>query len=176
LTFTKAGNANFDPAPNVARTIRIVSSLETNSEESPAGLGTEIIKGDVSVTLDGYNDDVSEAVCDADTSNEACIDENGFGVLDPESESRYVEVLLTITNNSTTTWVADQLALQIEDEIFDFTSVYSVDSLEGLELEPGDVITGSFFVLLPNELDSADALIIYGNTAEGVAFFFKAKS
>jgi hypothetical protein len=65
--------------------------------------------------------------------------------------------------------------LQFEDETFDFSSVYSVDSLEGLELEPGDVITGSFFVLLPNEIDSADALIIYGNTAEEVTFYFKAK-
>jgi len=174
LTFTKAGNANFEAAPNVARTIRIVSSLETNSEESPAGLGIEIIKGDVSVTLDGYNDDVSEAVCDADTSNEACIDENGFGVLDPESESRYVEVLLTITNNSTTTWIADQITLQIDGETFNFTSVYSIESLEGLELEPGYMVTGSFYVLLPNEIDSADPLIIYGSTEDEVIFFFNA--
>jgi hypothetical protein len=84
--------------------------------------------------------------------------------------------VLNIKNASKTTWVADQLTLQIEDETFDFSSVYSVDSLEGLELEPGDVITGSFFVLLPNEVDSADALIIYGNTEEEVTFFFKAKS
>ena len=65
--------------------------------------------------------------------------------------------------------------MQFNDEIFDFSSVYSVDSLEGLELEPGDVITGSYFVLVPNEIDSSDALIIYGNTGEEVTFFFKAK-
>jgi hypothetical protein len=83
--------------------------------------------------------------------------------------------VLTIKNANSTTWVADQLMLQFEDETFDFSSVYSVDSLEGLELEPGDVITGSFFVLLPNEIDLADVLIIYGNTEEEVTFFFKAK-
>jgi hypothetical protein len=174
LTFTKAGNANYEAAPAVARTIRIISGLATGSEESPADFGTEIIKGDISVTVDGINDDVSDVVCEAETSNEACVDEDGSGVLDPDSESRYVEVLLTITNNSKTTWTADQLTLQIEDESFDFTSVYSIDSLEGLELEPSDSITGSFFVLLPNEIDSADALIIYGNSEEETTFFFKA--
>ena len=174
LTFTKAGNANYEAAPAVARTIRIVSSSATGSEEGPADFGIEIIKGDISVTLDGINDDVSDAVCEAEASNEACIDEDGSGVLDPDSESRYVEITLTITNNSKTTWIADQLTLQIDGETFDFTSVYSIESLETVELEPGYVVTGSFYVLLPNEIDSADALIIYGNSEEETTFYFKA--
>ena len=174
LTFTKAGNANYEAAPAVARTIRIISSMATNSEENPADFGIEIIKGDISVTVDGINEEVSEAVCEADSSNEACIDEDGSGVLDPESESRYVEVILTIINDSKTTWIADQLTLQIDGETFYFTSVYSIDSLEGLELEPGYTVTGSFYVLLPNEIDSAESLIIYGNSEEETTFFFKA--
>ena len=174
LTFTKAGNANYEAAPAIARTIRIISSMATNSEENPADFGIEIIKGDISVTVDGINEEVSEAVCEADSSNEACIDEDGSGVLDPESESRYVEVILTIINDSKTTWIADQLTLQIDGETFYFTSVYSIDSLEGLELEPGYMVTGSFYVLLPNEIDSAESLIIYGNSEEETTFFFKA--
>ena len=174
LTFTKAGNANYEAAPAVARTIRIISSMATNSEENPADFGIEIIKGDISVTVDGINEEVSEAVCEAETANEACIDEDGSGVLDPESESRYVEVILTIINDSKTTWIADQLTLQIDGETFYFTSVYSIDSLEGLELEPGYTVTGSFYVLLPNEIDSAESLIVYGNSEEETTFFFKA--
>ena len=174
LTFTKAGNANYEAAPAIARTIRIISSMATNSEENPADFGIEIIKGDISVTVDGINEEVSEAVCEADSSNEACIDEDGSGVLDPESESRYVEVILTIINDSKTTWIADQLTLQIDGETFYFTSVYSIDSLEGLELEPGYMVTGSFYVLLPNEIESAESLIIYGNSEEETTFFFKA--
>ena len=174
LTFTKAGNANYEAAPAIARTIRIISSMATNSEENPADFGIEIIKGDISVTVDGINEEVSEAVCEADSSNEACIDEDGSGVLDPESESRYVEVILTIINDSKTTWIADQLTLQIDGETFYFTSVYSIDSLEGLELEPGYTVTGSFYVLLPNEIDSAESLIVYGNSEEETTFFFKA--
>jgi hypothetical protein len=174
LTFTRAGNANFEAAPDVARTIRIVSSLATNSEENPADFGTEVIKQGISVTVDAINEEVSEAICEADSSNEACIDEDGTGVLDAESESRYVEVVLTITNDSDSTWVADQLTLMFGDESFDFTSVYEIDSIEELELEAGESITGSYFVLLPDELDSAEALVIYGNTEEEVSFFFKA--
>jgi hypothetical protein len=60
------------------------------------------------------------------------------------------------------------------DDSYDFTPVYEIDTIEGLELEAGDSITGSYFVLLPNDLDSAESLIIYGNTEEEVSFFFKA--
>ena len=175
LSFNAAGNAYYEAAPTINRTIEIISSVGEGTEESPADIGMEVIKEGISVTVAAINDDVSDAICEADSSNEACIEEDGTGVLDAELNIRYVEVVLTIKNASDTTWIADQLTLQIEDESFDFSSVYSVDSLEGLELEPGDVITGSFFVLLPNELDSADALIIYGNTEEEVSFYFKAK-
>ena len=175
LTFTKAGNAFYEAAPTVNRTIEIISSVVSGTEESPAGLGEEVINAGISVTVDAINEEVSEAVCEAYSSNEACLDEDGVGFLDTESESRYVEVVLTITNNSDATWVADQLTLQFGDESFEFTSVYEIDTIEGLELEAGDSITGSYFVLLPNELDSAEALVIYGNTEEEVSFFFKAK-
>ena len=174
LSFNAAGNAYYEAAPTINRTIEIISSVGEGTEESPADIGMEVIKEGISVTVGAINDDVSDAICEADSSNEACIEEDGTGVLDAELNIRYVEIVLTVKNASDTTWIADQLTLQIEDEAFDFSSVYSVDSLEGLELEPGDVITGSFFVLLPNELDSADALIIYGNTEEEVSFFFKA--
>ena len=174
LSFNAAGNAYYEAAPTINRTIEIISSVGEGTEESPADIGMEVIKEGISVTVDAINEEVSDAICEADSSNEACIDEGGTGVLDTELDIRYVEVVLTVKNASDKTWIADQLTLQIEDEAFDFSSVYSVDSLEGLELEPGDVITGSFFVLLPNELDSADALIIYGNTEEEVTFFFKA--
>ena len=180
LTFTKAGNDNYDAAPTVNRTIEIITSeiITTEgdgTEESPAGLGVEIINAGISVTVSSINEEVSDAVCEADAANEACIDEDGTGVLDLELNNRYVEVVLTVTNNSESTWVADQFTLQFDEELFDFASVYNIDSLEGLELEAGDSISGSFYVLLPNELDSAQALIIYGNTEEEIKFFFKAK-
>ena len=190
ITASQAGDANYLPAPSITRSFEIVKitrSIEVEEYDAidlaeVGGLSLPFTKeADVpdvvisSVTVDAINEEVSDAICEADSSNEACIEEDGTGVLDAELNIRYVEIVLTVKNASDTTWIADQLTLQIEDEAFDFSSVYSVDSLEGLELEPGDVITGSFFVLLPNELDSADALIIYGNTEEEVSFYFKAK-
>ena len=179
LTFTKAGNDNYDAAPTVNRTIEIITSeiITTEgdgTEESPAGLGVEIINAGISVTVDSINEEVSDAVCEADAANEACLDEDGTGVFDPELGSRYVEVVLSVTNDSDAVWTADQLSLQIGDEVFDFTSVYNIDSLEGLELEAGDSISGSYFVLVPNELDSAEALVVYGNTEQEIKFYFKA--
>ena len=55
------------------------------------------------------------------------------------------------------------------------TTVYTIDSLDGLELEPGDGITGSYFVLIPNSAESAQALISYGDGNEATTFYFKAK-
>ena len=179
LTFTKAGNDNYDAAPTVNRTIEIIKSeiITTEgagTEESPAGLGVEVINAGISVTVDSINEEVSDAVCEADAANEACLDEDGTGVFDPELGSRYVEVVLSVTNDSDAVWTADQLSVQIGDEVFDFTSVYNIDSLEGLELEAGDSISGSYFVLVPNELDSAEALVVYGNTEQEIKFYFKA--
>ena len=174
LTFTKAGNDIYEAAPTVNRTIEIVTTEVVGTEDSPAGLGEEVINAGIAVTVDSINEEVSDAICEADAANEACLDEDGTGVFDPELGSRYVEVVLSITNDSDAVWMADQLSLQIGDEVFDFTSVYNIDSLEGLELEPGDSISGSYFVLLPDELDSAEALVIYGNTEEEITFFFKA--
>jgi len=175
LTFTRAGNAYYEAAPTVNRTIEIISSAGDGTEESPADFGTEVIKEGISVTVDAINEEVSEAVCEAYSSNEGCLDEDGVGFLDAELNARYVEVVLTVTNNSEATWIADQLTLMFGDDSYDFSSVYEIDTIEGLELEAGDSITGSYFVLLPNDLDSAESLIIYGNTEEEVSFFFKAK-
>ena len=175
ITFSKAGDGEYEDAKPVDVTFEIFSSAVLDGLANPAGLGEEVINAGVSVTVDAINEEVSEAVCEADSANEACLDEDGIGVFDPELGSRYVEIVLTVTNDSESTWIADQLTLQLGDETFDFTSVYTIDSMEGLELEPGDSITGSYFVLLPNELDSAQALIIYGNTEEEIFFFFKAK-
>ena len=174
LNFNKAGNDSYDAAPTVNRTIEIITSAVVGTEDSPAGLGEAVINAGISVTVDSINEEVSDAVCEADAANEACLDEDGTGVFDPELGSRYVEVVLSITNDSDAVWTADQLSLQIGDEVFDFTSVYNIDSLEGLELEPGDSISGSYFVLVPNELDSAEALVVYGNTEQEITFFFKA--
>ena len=180
LTFTKDGNDNYEAAPAVDLTIEIITSEiitteGSGTEESPADFGVEVINAGISVTVDAINEEVSDAICEAYSGNEACLDEDDMGVFDTETESRYVEVVLTITNESDSTWVADQLTLQFDDELFDFTSVFDIDSLEGLELEAGDSITGSYFVLLPNEIDSSEALIIYGNTEEEITFFFKAQ-
>jgi hypothetical protein len=173
LTFTKAGNDSYEAAPAVNRTIEIITSAVIGTQDSPAGLGEEVINAGIAVTVDSINEEVSDAVCEADAANEACLDEDGTGVFDPELGGRYVEVVLTITNDSNAVWTADQLTLQIGDEAFDFTSVSNIDSLEGLELEPGDSISGSYFVLVPNELDSAEAQVVYGNTEEEITFYFK---
>ena len=61
------------------------------------------------------------------------------------------------------------------DHNFPKTTVYTIDSLDGLELEPGDGITGSYFLLLPNNIDPSRTLISYGDGNEATTFYFKAK-
>ena len=176
LTFNKAGNDKFEAAPQVSTTIKIIQSAQPGDAANPAGLGVEVTKKDVTVTVDAINEEVSDAICEADSANESCMDEDGVGVFDPESESRYVEVVFTISNNSEETWIASMIGLQVDaDNNYEHTMVYGVDSLDELELEPGDSITGSYFVLLPNSDDSAETFIFYGDDTEEGMFYFTAK-
>ena len=176
LTFTKAGNEYYEAAPAVTRIIKVFSSAQPGDAANPAGLGVEATKKGVTVTVDAINEEVSDAICEADSANESCIDEDGVGVFDPESNTRYVEVVFTISNNSEETWIATRIGLQVDaDNNYEHTMVYEVDSLDELELEPGDSITGSYFVLLPNSDDSAETLIYYGDGTDEGTFYFKAK-
>jgi len=178
LTFNKAGNDKFEAAPQVSATIKITKSVQAQPGDAanPAGLGVEVTRKDVTVTVDAINEEVSDAICEADSANESCIDEDGVGVFDPESNTRYVEVVLTISNNSEETWIASMIGLQVDaDHNYEHTMVYGVDSLDELELEPGDSITGSYFVLLPNSDDSAETFIYYGDDTEEGMFYFTAK-
>ena len=179
LNFNKAGNDQFEAAPQVSTTIKIIRSVQAQPGDAtnPAGLGVEATKKGVTVTVDAINEEVSDLICELDSANEGCIDEDGVGVFDPGSENRYVEINLTIANNSEETWIATRVGLQVDadDNNYDFTVVYGVDSLDALELEPGDSITGSYFVLLPNGDDSAETFIYYGDETEEGMFYFTAK-
>ena len=176
LNFNKAGNDKFEAAPQVSTTIKITQSAQLGDAANPAGLGVEATKKGVTVTVDAINEEVSDAICEADSANESCIDEDGVGVLDPESNTRYVEVVFSISNNSEETWIATRIGLQVDaDNNYEHTMVYGVDSLDELELEPGDSITGSYFVLLPNSDDSAETFIFYGDDTDEGMFYFTAK-
>ena len=178
LTFNKAGDDEYEAAEQVSTTIKVTQSAQTQSgvAANPAGLGEEVTKKDITVTVDAINEEVSDAICEADFTNASCLDEDGVGVFDAELNNRYVEVVFTITNNSEEVWIATNIGFQVDaDNIYEHTMVYEVDSLDELELEPGDSITGSYFVLLPNSDDSAETLIYYGDGTDEGTFYFKAK-
>jgi hypothetical protein len=126
--------------------------------------------------VDAITEEVSKDVCLADTANKGCLDKNGTSIFQSIANDRYVEIVFTIINNSNKTWIASNISMQVDSEHnYVNTTVYTIDSLDGLELEPGDGITGSYFVLLPNSADSAKALISYGDENTATTFYFKAK-
>jgi hypothetical protein len=175
VTFSKAGDGEFDDAKPVDVSFEIFLSASPGDKASPAGLGVEVIKAGISVTIDGIVEEVSDDVCLADSANKGCVDKSGSGVFQSTDNDRYVEIIFTILNNSAETWIADEIVMQVsDDENYLKTTVYTIDSLDGLELEPGDEITGSYFVLLPNRVDSAKTLISYGDGNEATTFYFKA--
>jgi hypothetical protein len=175
ITLSKAGDSEFDDAKPVDVSFEIFLSALPGDKANPAGLGVEVIKAGISVTIDGIVEEVSDDVCLADSANKGCVDKSGSGVFQSTDNDRYVEIIFTIVNNSTKTWIADDIAMQVSaDKNYLKTTVYTIDSLDGLELEPGDEITGSYFVLLPNSVDSAKTLISYGDGNEATTFYFKA--
>ena len=177
LAFTKAGDLYYEDSNEATATFRLFLSAQPGEKGNPAPLGSEVMKGDIAVTLDAVSEGVSPAVCAADTANRGCIDKNGTGEFEPSEEAdRYIEVILSIVNNSNKIWIADNLTVQVsESRNYEKSIVYTIDSLDGLELEPGDGISGSYFVLVPADVDSSKATIIYGDGTEAGTFYFKSK-
>jgi len=175
LTFSKVGDSEYEDAQPVDVSFEIFLSALPGDKANPAGLGIEIIKAGISVTVDGIREEVGDDVCLADSANKGCADKNGIGVFQSTDNDRYVEIVFSIVNNSTKTWIATDIAMQASaGQNYSKTTVYTIDSLDGLELEPGDGITGSYFVLLPNNADSAKAVISFGDGSEATTFYFKA--
>lgn len=177
LAFAKAGDLYYEASNEATATFRLFLSAQPGEKGNPTPLGTEITKGDIVVTLEAVIEGVSSAVCAADATNKGCIDKNGTGVFEPSVEAdRYIEVILSIVNNSNKIWIADNLSVQVgESRNYQKSIVYTIDSLDGLELEPGDGISGSYFVLVPADVDSSKVTIIYGDGTEAGTFYFKSK-
>jgi len=179
VTFNKAGDSEHESAKEVEISFKIFLSAQPGEKGNPVLIGTEATRNGVAVTLDGIAEGVSAAVCEADSANTGCVDKNGVGVFQPAAGSgydHYVEVLLSVVNNSSKVWIADNLTLQLsETRKFPKNTVYTIDSLDGLELEPGDGISGSYFVLLPPDVDHRDVIVIYGDGTEAGTFYFKLK-
>jgi hypothetical protein len=176
LTLSKGGDEFFEAADGQSVAFAIFLSAQPGEKANPAGLGIKITKVGISVTVDAMTEEVSKDVCLADTANKGCVDKSGTSIFQSIANDRYVEIVFTIINNSNKTWIASNISMQVDSEHnYLNTTVYTIDSLDGLELEPGDGITGSYFVLLPNSADSAKALISYGDENTATTFYFKAK-
>ena len=177
LAFAKAGDLYYEASNEATSTFRLFLSAQPGEKGNPAPLGTEITKGGIAVTLDEVIEGVSSAVCAADIANKGCVDKNGVGVFQSSSDAdRYIEVILSIVNNSNKIWIADNLYIQVsESRKYQKSIVYTIDSLDGLELEPSDGISGSYFVLVPADVDSTKVTIIYGDDTEAGTFYFKSK-
>ena len=177
LAFTKAGDLYFEASNEAIATFRLFLSAQPGEKGNPAAFGSEVVKDDIAVTLDAVSEGVSSAVCAADAANKGCIDKNDVGLFEPSVEAdRYIEVILSIVNKSSKIWIADNLTIQVSDSrSYQKSIVYTIDSLDGLELEPGDGISGSYFVLVPADVDSSKVTIIYGDGTEAGTFYFKLK-
>jgi hypothetical protein len=177
LAFNKAGDEFYEAANEATATFKLFLSAQPGEKANPAALAAEATRGGITVSLDGINEGVSGDVCAADSANKGCVEKNGVGVFQSSPEyDRYVEVLLSIVNNSTKVWIADNLTLQLtESRKFAKNTVYTIDSLDGLELEPGDGISGSYFVLVQSDVDIRNLIVIYGDATEAGTFYFKVK-
>jgi len=177
LTFNKAGNGYYEASNEATATIKLFLSAQPGDKANPVLLGAEVTKGDIAVTLDAVGEGVSSAVCAADLTNKGCVDKNGTGVFQSTVDAdHYIEVILSIVNNSNKIWIADNLTVLVsESRKYQKSIVYTIDSLDGLELEPGDGISGSYFVLVPADVDSSKVVITYGDGTDAGTFYFKSK-
>lgn len=175
LTFSKAGDAEYEDAKPINLTFKIFLSAKPGDKKNPAPLGMEISKGGINVKLDAITEGISDDLCLADSANKGCIDKNGIGVFKALQNDRYVGIEVTIENRSDKKWVPSGITMKLDpNSTYGNVLVYGIDSLDSLELDPGEGITGSYFILLPNSIDSAKTLICIGDGNDATTFYFKA--
>lgn len=175
LTFSKVGDAEYEDAKPINVSFKIYLSAKPGDKKNPAPLGMELSKGGINVKLNAITENISDALCLADSANKGCIDKNGIGVFKSLQNDRYVEIEITIENRSDNKWVPSGVTLNLDpNSAYGNVLVYGIDSLDSLELDPGEGITGSYFILLPNSIDSAKTLICIGDGNDATTFYFKA--
>jgi hypothetical protein len=115
-------------------------------------------------------DKVSELVCKTELIHDGC---DFGGAVDAESTSRFVEIVITVVNNGTETWIPAIFGLFKDDEYFGGDFIVDGDIPGIIELEVGQSITLNVYSSISQEIKLKDCLFFISESSAEEAFFLK---
>jgi hypothetical protein len=95
------------------------------------------------------------------------------GAVDADSTSRFVEIVITVVNNGTETWIPAIFGLFKDDEYFGGDFIVDGDIPGIIELEVGQSITLNVYSAISQEVKLKDCLFFISESSAEEAFFLK---
>jgi hypothetical protein len=148
------------------------SPTHTGTTSDPQPLNTYLTKKYVKVKVLKVADQVSELVCKTELIQDGC---DFGGDVDADSESRFVEITITITNNGNESWTPGIFGLYNDDEYYGGNFIVDGIIPGDIELAVGKSITLKTYIGLPNNIKLTDSLFYISENNADDAFYLKLK-
>ena len=197
LTFNKGGDAYYEPANEAVATFKLFTSAtqptaspspspstsatptpkvepttppHAGTVDDPQPINTFLTKNGIKVKVNKVTDKVSELVCKTELIHDGC---DFGGAVDADSTSRFVEIVITVVNNGTETWIPAIFGLFKDDEYFGGDFIVDGDIPGIIELEVGQSITLNAYSAISQEVKLKDCLFFISESSAEEAFFLK---
>jgi len=138
----------------------------------PQPINTFLTRDGVKIKVVSATDKVSELVCKTELIQSGC---DFGGAVDPESETRFVEIVITITNNGAEMWSPNIFGLYKDDRFYGGNFIVNGEIPDDIELEVGQTITLKTYVPLPNAYSISRCLFYISQDTSDNAFYLKLK-
>ena len=160
------------PSPSATSTPKVEPTppTHTGTADDPQPVNTFLTKNGIKVKVNKVTDKVSELVCKTELIHDGC---DFGGAVDAESTSRFVEIVITVVNNGTETWIPAIFGLFKDDDYFGGDFIVDGDIPGIIELEVGQSITLNVYSAISQEVKLKDCLFFISESSAEEAFFLK---
>jgi hypothetical protein len=163
---TSSPSASATPKPEP------VKPTHAGTAEDPQPINSFLVKNGVKIKVIKVTDNVSELVCKTELIRAGC---DFGGAVDIESESRFVEIVITVINDGTEIWDPVIFGLNKDDDYYGGDFIIEGDIPIEFELEVGKTITLNTYVALSNDIEISDCLFFISETTAEESFFIEVK-
>lgn len=158
------------PSPTAIPKKVPATATHAGTVEDPELFNTFLAKNGIKVKVLKVTDKVSELVCKTELIQDGC---DFGGAVDADSESRFVEIVITVVNNGSETWIPAIFGLFRDDEYYGGDFIVDGDIPGVIELEIGETITLNTYIAISKEVVLKDCLFFISESSAEEAFYLK---
>ena len=167
---TASPSLSSSPSATLTPKVEPTTPPHAGTVDDPQPINTFLTKNGIKVKVNKVTDKVSELVCKTELIHDGC---DFGGAVDADSTSRFVEIVITVVNNGTETWIPAIFGLFKDDEYFGGDFIVDGDIPGIIELEVGQSITLNAYSSISQEIKLKDCLFFISESSAEEAFFLK---